>query len=80
MLMNIEFSPNLNTAICPLCGQPNHCVMAADPNAEECWCGDVEFPQELLDQVPEDAIRKTCICQACLENFNNLQGKIEVES
>jgi hypothetical protein len=67
--MNIELHPKSNLSLCPLCGQPNDCAMAADPNATVCWCEDLEFPQELLDQVPENAQRKTCICRNCLENF-----------
>jgi hypothetical protein len=59
----------LNTALCPLCGGPNLCAMAADPNATECWCGSVEFPRELLAQIPEKTVRKTCVCQKCLEEY-----------
>jgi hypothetical protein len=69
--MDIKLTPQVNTAICPLCGQPNDCAVVADPNATECWCEGVEFPQELLDQVPDDALHKACICRDCLERFNN---------
>jgi hypothetical protein len=65
-----EIKFRLNTALCPLCGKPNNCAVAADPNATECWCESVEFPRELLEQIPENALRKTCVCQNCLENFN----------
>jgi hypothetical protein len=67
--MEIEMSPKIDTAICPLCGQPNNCPMAVDPNATGCWCGDLEFPQELLDQVPETALHQACICRNCLDRF-----------
>jgi hypothetical protein len=43
--------------------------MAADPEAADCWCGSLEFPDELLDQVPNQAVRRTCICQKCLEQY-----------
>ncbi|MCP4142479.1 MAG: cysteine-rich CWC family protein [Chloroflexi bacterium] len=43
--------------------------MAANPKATECWCESVVFPEELLAQVPDDVVRKTCICQNCLEQF-----------
>ena len=59
----------LNNAICPLCGEPNKCAMAADPNAAECWCEAVEFPAELLEKIPENAVRKTCVCQRCLSDY-----------
>ena len=58
-----------DTAICPLCGEPNHCAMAANPEAEKCWCEGVEFPPELLAQIPENAVRKTCVCKKCLEKY-----------
>lgn len=57
-------------AICPLCGRQNHCAVAADPDAKECWCESVEFPEELLAQIPDDAVRKRCVCQECLNQFN----------
>jgi len=55
--------------VCPLCGQPNKCAVVADPNAKECWCESVVFPEELLDLVPEDAVRKACICLDCYNKF-----------
>lgn len=59
----------LDAAICPLCGEPNQCAMAADPNAAECWCEGVDFPVELLEKAPENAVRRTCVCQKCLSNY-----------
>jgi len=58
-----------NTAKCPFCGEPNRCALAADPTATECWCDTVVFPDHLLAQIPEDAVRKTCVCQECLSQF-----------
>jgi len=54
-------------ARCPLCGEPNQCAMAADPEATECWCETEKFPHDLLARVPEAAVRRTCICQRCLK-------------
>lgn len=65
----------LNTATCPLCGRPNQCVLAADPSATECWCDAVEFPKELLEKIPKNAERKTCVCQRCLEKY---QGSLNI--
>lgn len=59
----------LYTAICPLCGSSNQCAVAADPNATECWCESVVFPEELLAIIPKNAVRKQCICQKCLEEY-----------
>lgn len=67
--MDFEKHPKIDTVICPLCGQLNDCAMAADPNAIECWCEELKFPQELLDQVPENSLHQTCICQNCLDRF-----------
>jgi hypothetical protein len=58
-----------NTAKCPLCGGPNECALAADPNATECWCDTLTFPRELLAKIPDDAVRKTCVCQKCLNEY-----------
>ena len=58
-----------DAAICPLCGGPNYCAMAANPAAEVCWCEGVEFPPELLAQIPENAVRKTCVCKNCLDQY-----------
>ena len=57
------------TATCPLCGRPNQCALAADPNATKCWCDSVEFPHELLAKIPENAVRKTCVCKKCLKEY-----------
>ena len=54
---------------CPLCGRPNYCAMAADPNAKHCWCEEVIFSDELLDRIPKDSVRKTCVCKKCLDEF-----------
>ncbi len=54
-------------ARCPLCGEPNQCAMAADPEATECWCEAEKFPHDLLARVPKNAVRRVCICQRCLK-------------
>jgi hypothetical protein len=59
--------PALEPARCPLCGRPNRCALAADPNATECWCDSKVFPRNLLERIPEDALNRVCICQKCLE-------------
>jgi len=67
---NLKNNMELDPSVCPLCGELNNCAMAADPDAKTCWCEEVEFPEELLAQIPEDAVRKTCVCEKCLINFN----------
>ncbi|MGV0989705.1 cysteine-rich CWC family protein [Limnohabitans sp.] len=55
---------------CPLCGQANRCAMEdlapAQPQAP-CWCTREQFSAALLQQVPETARGKACICQACVQ-------------
>jgi hypothetical protein len=52
-----------------LCGQPNLCAMELERATGEpqppCWCTRVEFPAELLAQVPPQSRRLSCICAAC---------------
>lgn len=59
----------VDNAKCPLCGESNQCAVAADPNAIACWCESVTFPDELLAKMPADAVRKSCVCQKCLLEF-----------
>ena len=74
MSLSEQLSSNesLNEAICPLCGQPNNCAMAIDPEATMCWCEMDVFPEELLAQIPEKAVRKTCVCKKCLDKYQEL--------
>lgn len=34
-----------------------------------CWCDREEFPREIFEIVPDESIRKHCICQSCLRKF-----------
>ncbi len=58
---------NYTTGTCPLCGAPNDCQLACTTGYKrECWCMKENFPQELLDRVPEEARRVACICRQCV--------------
>ena len=64
--------------LCPLCDQPINCAMELEKSTgekqESCWCVSVEFPKELLAQLPKDAAG--CICNECVKNagvFKNVQ-------
>jgi hypothetical protein len=54
---------------CPLCDEPNACAMevakATGNKAERCWCMDAVFTPVVMDQVPDEAKGKTCICAKC---------------
>jgi hypothetical protein len=68
--MSTDQAPDCDLARCPLCGEPNQCAVAADPEATECWCESEIFPQDLLQRVPENAVRRVCICQRCITEHN----------
>ena len=67
----------IDTAVCPLCGGPNRCAMADDPNAAECWCESVEIPDGLLELIPKYEFRRTCICQTCIEQYKESAGALD---
>lgn len=70
--------------ICPLCGKTNLERIEADHSEdqvselntstgctkdEHCWCMTIAVPQELIDQVPEKARNKACICKNCVMQY-----------
>lgn len=57
----------IDDTICPICQSKNLC-QADQP--ETCWCYSIKVPQALTDKVPSQLQRKSCICQACIEQFN----------
>jgi len=67
---------NMDSTVCPLCGEPNDCVMAGCDKVSDtpCWCNSGHFSRELLNQVPEHFRNCACICPACLQQYsqNNL--------
>ncbi|WP_231597612.1 cysteine-rich CWC family protein [Bacillus sp. SA1-12] len=52
---------------CPFCNKNNNC------GYESCWCSKEFFPREIFDLLPEQQLRKSCICQACLDHFKGNQ-------
>ncbi|WP_374592391.1 cysteine-rich CWC family protein [Aquabacterium sp.] len=58
------------THLCPICGQPNQCARAAQPDhsAEPdgaCWCQAVQFAPDALSRVPTAQRGLSCICARC---------------
>ena len=43
--MGADQTTEFHPARCPLCGEPNQCAVAADPEATECWCDLGEIPE-----------------------------------
>ncbi len=58
---------NINPRKCPICGQDNQC--GNELGKSTCWCSVESFPQEIFELIPEEKLRKACICKDCLEKF-----------
>jgi len=71
----MNFPPNFDPAICPLCGGPNDCQLCS-PAAHKgaCWCAQLEIPEELLARVPVALRQRACICRSCVEKFHRGTG------
>ncbi|ARN74678.1 cysteine-rich CWC family protein [Oceanicoccus sagamiensis] len=61
---------------CPICGDTNLCAMADQPNASDCWCREVNIPQQLIDQANSQNKDRYCICQNCAQRANALAQEI----
>ncbi|MDO6445220.1 cysteine-rich CWC family protein [Colwellia sp. 1_MG-2023] len=57
----------VDSSICPLCQTANKCGVN---KAEPCWCTKEKVPAELIAQVSDKYVNKSCICQACIEKYN----------
>jgi hypothetical protein len=55
----------VDASVCPVCGEPNQCAMAADPGASDCWCFTAQLSDQALAAVPEEARGLVCICPRC---------------
>ncbi|WCJ59095.1 cysteine-rich CWC family protein [Fontisphaera persica] len=57
----------IDQGICPLCGRPNHCVVAAGGMiGDPCWCWGVRAAPEALARIPAALRQKVCLCRECL--------------
>lgn len=59
---------------CPLCGRDNGCAVQAGRDPAGCWCMNARFPAGLLERVPPEKRRKSCICQDCLDRYQAEQA------
>jgi len=54
---------------CPICHELNLCAMekakANGSKLESCWCMDAVFTPTVMDQVPNLARGKACVCAKC---------------
>lgn len=67
-MKNSSSNNTINTNVCPLCQQQNLCAVEADNG---CWCMKKNVPTELIKKVPNAQQGKTCICQSCINKYNN---------
>lgn len=58
---------NLDTTTCPLCQKLNFCDVN---NANGCWCMSTKVPQALIDKVPEQLKKESCICNDCIDKYH----------
>lgn len=58
-------------SICPLCEQRNLCDVKANSG---CWCMNTEVPKALLEKIPVHLKGKSCVCNACIANYQQLQA------
>lgn len=57
----------LDIGLCPLCGRPNDCVVAAGGKVgDPCWCWGVRAAPEALEQIPHALRQKVCLCRQCI--------------
>jgi hypothetical protein len=59
----VSAAPIVRPDICPVCGEPNGCGIAA--GATTCWCFTASIPASALERVPEAARDRSCLCAAC---------------
>jgi len=66
----------VDTTLCPLCGRPNECQMAATGLYKgTCWCVAETVPAALLAQVPLAGQRRACLCRDCIRAFHRAKAQ-----
>lgn len=60
-----------NGSMCPLCQQKNRCDVKA---ASNCWCMNTPVPEALLAKIPAHLRGVSCVCNACITNYQRQQG------
>ena len=74
LLIGLKLMSTIDPTLCPICHEPNICAMekakATGTKPERCWCMDAVFTPAVMDQVPDAAKGKACICAKCAETLN----------
>jgi hypothetical protein len=72
----LSMSTMIDPCVCPFCGRPNECELAAKGNHEgPCWCWKEQPDPEALRRIPEDLRRRVCLCRDCLTGKNPLPAE-----
>ena len=60
-------SQPVDPSLCPLCGEPNACLLAAAPQASpsECWCASRRFDPGLIERLPPGSAGRAFVCSRC---------------
>ena len=73
-LIGLKLMNTIDPTLCPICREPNICAMekakATGTKPGRCWCMDAVFTPAVMDQVPDAAKGKACICAKCAETLN----------
>jgi hypothetical protein len=55
-----------NEFLCPFCQRSNACGAKSDA---PCWCFQEPVPKDLLALLPQASRNKACVCQLCINAF-----------
>ncbi|MHC8403672.1 cysteine-rich CWC family protein [Pseudomonas sp. TMB3-21] len=60
--------------LCPACGASNDCTLA-DPRtaARACWCYSVSIDPAVLEKLPAELRKVSCLCPRCAQVEAQLQ-------
>ncbi|MEO9274910.1 cysteine-rich CWC family protein [Marinomonas sp. 5E14-1] len=53
---------------CPFCHMDNRCSVSEEG---PCWCFTMIIPDGMLELLSDQDKGKTCVCQACIERYND---------
>ena len=68
-------SNSVDASICPLCQGDNLCAevnkqINEQSKSKPCWCLSVQFPPNIINEIPAKAKGKACICQQCTSRLS----------
>jgi hypothetical protein len=70
----MQFISAVDATRCPMCGQANQCAIeekrVSGVPQPPCWCTQVNFDNQLLSAIANEARGKACICQVCAKSKN----------